>query len=192
MSVLLFHLSFIICIRLFSHLYNFSFFRSSLLDLLSKHFVQHPKVQTDVASHMTFPLYFLTISFSLCFFLCFIDSQSFLFWKAYFSHTVRKGWRVRWRRDGRVEEEDQENYPSLSSVYSKHFTGNCCRRATDRRKGGQTNARAHTHKHHSLHLYGISWKSGLHHWIEKKKHKTPSEGSKVPLPFLSHGWHLSD
>ena len=87
-------------------------------------------------------------------------------------------------------EQEQENYPSLSSRYSKHFTGNCCRHTTDRQKGYQANTHTHTHTNSQCLYCYIAETSGWHQWIEE--HKALQEHSEVSLSFLSHGWHLSD
>lgn len=139
--------------------------------------------------HISFPAFLTCLIFLPPLFIFLSFSFVSLFVYLYFlisDRIAREGWRVRWRRDGRVRVEELEKYPSLSSLYSKHFTGNCCRRATDRQKGGQANT--HRHTYHSLHLYCFLLKSGLHHWTEKEN----TRRSKTFLPFLSHGWHLSD
>lgn len=113
------------------------------------------------------------------FFLLFFPSQCLLFWKALFQPHCQK------RVEGEMKErrrEGQENYPSLSSVYSKHFTGNCC-------SWPQIDIRVdtHTHTHKPLPTSPLPFVE-MHHWIEKENTRHWEIAPKSP----SHTFLLAD
>lgn len=154
----------------------------------------HPKhifFSCSYDTYTTFPLY-LTVSF---FWLSYFLSPSFLLywltvfslWKGLISVTLSEkggGWDEEEKAE--CKKRTRRTILHFSSVYSKHFTGNCCRHATDRRKGRQKNT--HIHKKHSLHLYCFSWKSGSHHWIEKENTRRSESAPKSP----SHSFLMDD
>lgn len=80
-------------------------------------------------------------------------------------------------------EEEQQNYPSLSSFYSKHFTGNCCRHTTDREANRQTHT--HTLTQNTPNIFIASRRSWDRTTEQRKKTQDAGRAlqSLPPIPF---------